>query len=102
MPWCGLAAVQLGALCRHCLRAVEYSALYPVLFAPSLWQSLQGRLVNARQALALFQHHDGITGTAKTAVAKDYGIRMLQALQASDDIMATALAKQLQMGGPVQ
>lgn len=38
-------------------------------------------LEQARRDLSLFQHHDGITGTAKDHVVKDYDAKMFSALK---------------------
>lgn len=49
----------------------------------SLWIAkkdigLEKNLDAARRALSLFQHHDGVTGTAKDHVMADYGQRFEQ------------------------
>ncbi|KAJ8963437.1 hypothetical protein NQ318_018917 [Aromia moschata] len=47
-----------------------------------------GKLIsNARLALSLFQHHDGITGTAKDYVVVDYGKKMLSAINGCQRII---------------
>ncbi|KAH9509722.1 Alpha-mannosidase 2x [Bulinus truncatus] len=46
------------------------------------------KLVDARRALGLFQHHDGITGTAKDFVMVDYAQRLLRALQNTKTIIS--------------
>ncbi|XP_062511702.1 alpha-mannosidase 2x-like isoform X2 [Corticium candelabrum] len=48
---------------------------------------LFGLITSSRRDLALFQHHDGITGTAKNFVVQDYGNRMLSAINSAQIVM---------------
>ncbi|KAL1538616.1 Alpha-mannosidase 2x [Salvia divinorum] len=53
--------------------------------------SFSYKLISARRNLALFQHHDGVTGTAKDHVVEDYGTRMHMALQDLEIFMSKAI-----------
>ncbi|KAJ7531155.1 hypothetical protein O6H91_14G034400 [Diphasiastrum complanatum] len=57
-------------------------------------------LVNARRNLALFQHHDGVTGTAKDHVVVDYGTRMHNSLSELQSFMAASVGALLNKDSP--
>lgn len=65
--------------------ALGHSRHHGRLPADDLFQ----KLARARKELALFQHHDGVTGTAKDHVVVDYGQRMWRAMQDSIRVMET-------------
>jgi len=48
--------------------------------AESMSGATRGELQVPRRALSLFQHHDGVTGTAKNKVVQDYAQRMYDAI----------------------
>lgn len=44
-------------------------------------------LRDARRSLGLFQHHDGVTGTARDYVMEDYAFKMMEAIKYSQHII---------------
>ncbi|EDW81559.1 uncharacterized protein Dwil_GK10956 [Drosophila willistoni] len=53
------------------------------------------KLQQARRDLSLFQHHDGITGTAKSHVVIDYEQRLIEALRGCQFVMQQAVYRLL-------
>ncbi|TKR60218.1 hypothetical protein L596_027501 [Steinernema carpocapsae] len=67
---------------QHYLRSAELLfSLAKKRFSEAQQEKLFGSLMNARRALSIFQHHDGVTGTAKDPVVLDYGNKMQTALE---------------------
>lgn len=58
-------------------------------------KELEKMLQGARRALSLFQHHDGITGTARDHVVKDYARQMLDALKSCKFVIQQAVYRYL-------
>lgn len=49
------------------------------------------KLVEARRNLALFQHHDAITGTSKSFVMRDYGLKLFDSVHDTINIQQNAI-----------
>ncbi|XGW14576.1 hypothetical protein V3C99_000685 [Haemonchus contortus] len=82
---------QLDRTLLHQLRAAEIACSLCSMKEGKLSDQTFGSLVKARRALSLFQHHDGVTGTAKDHVMRDYGEKMLSALQETEKVLSEAL-----------
>ena len=56
----------------------------------SMATGLMTHIIRARQNFALFQHHDGVTGTAKDHVVRDYAERLHDSLEGLQGVMSYA------------
>ncbi|XP_034950433.1 alpha-mannosidase 2 [Chelonus insularis] len=54
--------------------------------------NLEKRMMEARQWHSIFQHHDGVTGTARDEVVLDYANKMISALNNSAHVIQQATA----------
>ncbi|KAK6113041.1 Glycosyl hydrolases 38 N-terminal domain family protein [Brugia pahangi] len=54
-------------------------------------QIIQQQLTIARRNLALFQHHDAITGTSKNHVMKDYSERIFASIKIAENMLRISL-----------
>ena len=54
--------------------------------------NIAARLSEARRLHSLFQHHDGVTGTAREHVVIDYAQKMITALNNSAHVLQQSVA----------
>uniref|UniRef100_A0A182Q2M7 Alpha-mannosidase n=1 Tax=Anopheles farauti TaxID=69004 RepID=A0A182Q2M7_9DIPT len=79
----------------HYIRSAEMLHAWNAWEPASEWKTLTNRLEYARQQLSLFQHHDGITGTAKDYVMEDYAQRMSRAIEDCKFVMQQSVYRLL-------
>ncbi|XP_066584958.1 alpha-mannosidase 2 [Prorops nasuta] len=54
-------------------------------------QSIMSRISTARESHSLFQHHDGVTGTARDNVVIDYAQKMIEALKHTSHVLQQSI-----------
>ncbi|CAB3398575.1 unnamed protein product [Caenorhabditis bovis] len=83
---------QLDRVLQHYLRSAELAFTLASIEEEGMVEApIFQKLVQARRALSLFQHHDGVTGTAKDHVVLDYGKKMIEALRMCEDVLSEGL-----------
>ncbi|KHN71081.1 Alpha-mannosidase 2x [Toxocara canis] len=93
---------RMDRVLQHYLRSAEilFSLASNKGWLSATSAELYGLLVEARRHMSLFQHHDGVTGTAKEVVMSDYGQKMLTALNNCERVIyaasRTLLAEQIE------
>lgn len=68
-----------------------------ILYAAETLGISRKELVGPRRELSLFQHHDGITGTAREHVVRDNAFRLWSSIGKTQDLVVAALTSKFQM-----
>lgn len=59
------------------------------------------KLIDARRHLGLFQHHDAITGTSKSFVMRDYGLKLFESIHSTINVQQNAIQSLIFMNSPL-